>query len=407
MTVQDGMDHVRVLVDEIGKRPTGFEGERRAARYLCEVLEGWGLRDVGTESFDARSWDFSDCRLEAEWGIIDALPVEFSGSTSDGGVKGELLVCEDMKDIRAAEVAGKIVLAIGEPPEGDDVLRGKAAGLILTEGRILRPYHAIYGPTQPLADKLPMVTIAFQDAVELVRRQTQSVRLSVRTTVREVKGLNVVGVVPAAGGSNDRRLNISAHYDSVPAGGAADNATGTACALEVVHALSQIPLPAAVDIALFSGEEVGLYGSAAYAERHRDELARTELGIYFDGQGDILARHRIHVIGRSGLVEFVRRTSDAVGYRVGIGYHVTTLDNVFLSGQGVPTLWFQRTPQPTWHTREDVSAHISPKALRETICCAAEIARRVALDPGAFPAGIPEDQMAEVKKHVARGVPNW
>ena len=122
--IQDGLDHVHMLVDTIGKRPTGFAGERRAAQYLCEQLQRWGLVDVGTEPFAARSWDFEVCRLESgTMEPIEGLPIEFSASTPPGGLEAELLVYESSDHVRSGEMAGKIVLVYGGMP-ADEVLLG-------------------------------------------------------------------------------------------------------------------------------------------------------------------------------------------------------------------------------------------------------------------------------------------
>ena len=407
-TIRDGMDHVHMLVDTIGKRPTGFAGERRAAAYLCEQLASWGLEDVGTEPFEARSWDFDACRLESgSMEPLEGLPIEFSGSTGAGGVEGELLVYEDPGDVRTEELAGKIVLVHGGMPADEVLLEGRPLAFILVTGN-RRAWHLIYGPQRPLAGKLPMLTLGLDDGVELIRRGVRRLRLVLQTTIEDVEGLNVVGSLPAAGGTAERRLNISSHYDSVPAGGAAaDNAAGVACALEVVHALAQDPPDVVVDVALFSAEEIGLYGSEAYSLQHAQQLQRTELGIYFDGQGDFLGRHEILAMGTPGLADYVGTRCRDLGYRADIQLGFNGVDTAFLGARGAPTLWFTRGPAPAWHTRADISADISAQALRESIYTAVQIARDVAAHPERFEQGIPEDQMRQIQDYVAGGAPVW
>ena len=408
-SIGDGMEHVRMLVDTIGKRPTGFAGERRAAEYMCEQLTSWGLVDVGTEPFEARSWDYEVCRVESEaTGPLEAVPVEFTASTPPEGVEAELVVFEDTGDVKARELTGRIALVMAGLPSDEVVLEGKPAAVIVANPGKPRAWNDIYGSGRPLAGELPMVTMGFGDAVDLVRHGVRRLKLISRTTIGDVTGLNVVGRIPAADGGEGRRLNVSAHYDSVPAGGAAaDNATGTACALEVARALAGQPLEMAVDVVLFSAEEIGLHGAAAYAGAHAEQLRNTELGIYYDGQGDFLGRHNIHLMGQAGLVELVRAQIDDLGYRANISHRFTGLDNAYLSAAGVPTLWFQRGPQLTWHTAADVSEDVSSRAMRESIAAALHIARHVAAHPGCFPGGIPDDQMQEINEYVAKGIPAW
>ena len=407
--IGDGMEHVRMLVDTIGKRPTGFEGERRAAEYMCGQLDSWGLVDVATEPFEARSWDYQVCRVETDaTGPREAVPVEFTASTPPEGIEAELVVFEHSGDVRAGELTGKIALVMGGLPSDEVVLGGQTAAMIVANPAKALAWNEIYGSGRPLAGKLPMVTMGFGDAVDLVRHGARTLRLTSLTTIQDVAGLNVVGRIPAANGDEGRRLNVSAHYDSVPAGGAAaDNATGTACALEVARALARQPLEMGVDVVLFSAEEIGLNGAAAYAGAHAEALGHTELGIYYDGQGDFLGRHNIHLLGQSGLVDLVRARIDELDYRADVQHHFTGLDNAYLSAAGVPTLWFQRGPQLTWHTAADVTEDVSPRAMRESIAAAVHIARHVAAHPGCFPAGIPDDQMQELREYVAKGVPAW
>ena len=406
VTIGDGLDHVRYLADTIGKRPTGFAGEIRAAEYQCEQLEKWGCEGVGTEEFAARSWDFDLCRVSCgPLGEIEALPIEFSASTPAGGIEAELAVCEKA-DADAARIAGKIALFYNGLPDGKALLDSNPAGVILVTQEKALAWHQIVGPTTALAGRLPMVTLGFADGVDLVRHGVDRLKLEIETRIEDVTGRNVVATLPGASG--ERRINVSGHYDSVPAGGAAaDNATGAACALEVVRSLSGLDLDVTVDFVNFSAEEIGLYGAAAYAEAHARELAATELGIYFDGQGDFLGRNNIHIIGREGLVDLTRERCDAVGYAVDLQHHFTGLDQAFLSAHGVPTLWFQRGPQLTWHTRADVTEDVSPAAMRATIGAAVDIALHVDANPGCFPGGIPEDQAREAAEYVKNGAPCW
>ena len=80
---------------------------------------------------------------------------------------------------------------------------------------------------------------------------------------------NIVGVLPG----RDRAapaVAIMAHYDSVPGSpGAADDAAGTAAALEIVRALRAQGRPARdVIVLLTDGEESGLLGAQAFFDQH-------------------------------------------------------------------------------------------------------------------------------------------
>lgn len=97
---------------------------------------------------------------------------------------------------------------------------------------------------------------------------------------------NVIGVKP---GKTARTIILCAHFDSrmedvfdetSPAPGADDNATGVAVVLEIARILQKIPMKDTVRFAFFSGEEQGLWGSAAYAKQVEKE--KTDIAFVFN-----------------------------------------------------------------------------------------------------------------------------
>jgi Peptidase family M28 len=79
-------------------------------------------------------------------------------------------------------------------------------------------------------------------------------------------GTNVIGVKP---GSSDDRILVSAHYDGTPGcPGADDNGTGVAGVLETARVLGGVSgFQRTLVVACWDGEEQGLVGSRAYAQR--------------------------------------------------------------------------------------------------------------------------------------------
>jgi len=87
---------------------------------------------------------------------------------------------------------------------------------------------------------------------------------------------NVVAELPGVGPGSEHTYIICAHYDSIStrdsdpmviAPGADDNASGSAAVLEAARILSQHRFPRTVRFVNFAGEEIGLKGSAHYAEQ--------------------------------------------------------------------------------------------------------------------------------------------
>ena len=83
-------------------------------------------------------------------------------------------------------------------------------------------------------------------------------------------GQDIIGEIPGAS-KPDEVVMIGAHFDSWHSGtGATDNGAGSAVMIEVMRILKtlNLPLKRTVRIGLWSGEEQGLYGSAAYVKAH-------------------------------------------------------------------------------------------------------------------------------------------
>jgi hypothetical protein len=105
----------------------------------------------------------------------------------------------------------------------------------------------------------------------------------------------------------DKQFIICAHYDDMPfqpAPGADDNASGTAAVLEAARILSQIPTPYTIIYALWDEEEIGLLGSAYYAQQaymsSEDILGVVNLEMFgWDGNDDGLIDIHTRPIARS------------------------------------------------------------------------------------------------------------
>jgi hypothetical protein len=95
---------------------------------------------------------------------------------------------------------------------------------------------------------------------------------------------NVLAILPGtAPDASNRWILISGHYDTInlkdaaglppeqavelPAPGVSDDASGTACAMECARVMSQYEFGATLVFVAFAGEEEGLYGSHALAQR--------------------------------------------------------------------------------------------------------------------------------------------
>lgn len=111
-------------------------------------------------------------------------------------------------------------------------------------------------------------------------------------------GANVVATIPAtpdtqlgAALAGGKAVIVGAHFDTVPSSpGANDNASGVAVVLAVARFLADVPCRAsAVTIVMFDVEEIGLFGSRAYAptvDPDTVHAVHTIDQVGWDGDGD-------------------------------------------------------------------------------------------------------------------------
>ena len=102
-------------------------------------------------------------------------------------------------------------------------------------------------------------------------------------------GSDLVNVVATIHGTSESEIVVGAHYDSYSpnlgiAPGADDNASGVAAVIEIARVLSTIGYTSASTIRFisFTGEEQGLWGSSAYAQKAKDAGRHIRAMLNFD-----------------------------------------------------------------------------------------------------------------------------
>ena len=131
----------------------------------------------------------------------------------------------------------------------------------------------------------PTFAVSAEQYNRLVRLTEMKIASQMRVTLEadssasNQDAVNIVGEIPG-GAKRDEVVMIGAHFDSWHSGtGATDNAAGSAVMIEVMRILKalNLKLDRTVRIALWSGEEQGLYGSKAYVKQHFGDPATMKL----------------------------------------------------------------------------------------------------------------------------------
>jgi carboxypeptidase Q len=151
----------------------------------------------------------------------------------------------------------------------------------------------------------PYISLAAEHYGMLMRNVEKNVPVSLEMNIEnkfyddDLNAFNVIGEIRGTDKA-DEVVMVGAHFDSWHTGtGATDNAAGSAIMMEVMRILKAtgLPMRRTVRIALWTGEEQGLFGSAAYVRDHfavRETMAlkpeHGKMSVYFNvdnGTGQI------------------------------------------------------------------------------------------------------------------------
>jgi len=452
------VDTAEYLADQIGGRMTNSPAMRTAEKWTQEKFIAWGLKDVHAEPYDfGRGWwiESSHVTLLAPRHIdLRAIPIAWTPPTN-GPVTAAVIVApmKTVKDFAEwkGKLAGKIVLVTWPAPPKDDTdppfqrltdsdlakldkyqepefdpeekqkmidrfdfsnkrdaflaAEGATAWLQMsrTEGRLLHGegYSFHTGKTP----KLPGFELGAEDYRRLARlAKIGDVRVEIDSHVHfedaDHKANNILADIRGKD-AKAGYVMAGAHLDSWVAGdGAADNGAGVAVVMEAARILASLGIQPkrTIRFALWSGEEQGLWGSAAYVQQHLaqrpppTDATVADLGPYFGpetfpihplpGFTDLVAYFnldngsgKIRGIYTEGNLAVVPLFKEWLAPFVSMG--VTSVvakptgatDHVFLAHLGLPAFQFIQDPLDygtrVHHTDVDTFDHLRPEDLRQ------------------------------------------
>jgi hypothetical protein len=244
-------------------------------------------------------------------------------------------------------------------------------------------------------------------------------RADVRSEKAELK--NVVAVKDGVGPRADETIVLGAHYDHLGLGGrgslagkktihfgADDNASGTAVLLEVARAMARRAgkLPRRVAFAAFTGEEIGLLGSARYVQEPPIPLDKTIAMLNFDMVGR-LRDDRLSIIGTGTGKEF-EKLLDAIGNPEGLKINRVrggpgASDQSAFYARGIPVLHFYTGMHGEYHRPTDAFETLNVAGMRRIATLAERLVVALAEAPArpdyvkvASPTGMAFDPNAPV-----------
>ncbi len=234
----------------------------------------------------------------------------------------------------------------------------------------------------------------FQESVDrdLTPRSVGATGVRVVGTValiaRYARTENLAGVVPGRGALAKEFVIVGAHYDHLGYGGehsmrpnvhaihngADDNASGDVAALligqELRRALAGTADHRSILVALFSGEEVGLAGSAYFVQHPPVPIERVAAMINLDMVGR-LRDNRLIALGSESAPQWkalIDGAASAASLQVtssGDGYGPS--DQTSFYGAGVPVLHLFTGAHEAYHTPDDKPSTVNPEGAARVI----------------------------------------
>ena len=313
---------VSSLTTEVGPRLAGSEADLRARQWALAKFKALGFDKVYTEPVTFPLWQ----RRSESGAIVAPFPqplvltaLGYSPGTPAGGLTAQVVKFAGLDALKAAapaSVKGKIVYVdyqMHRQKDGHDYGMGSAvrtAGAVIAAakgaaGYLLRSagtdvhqriaHTGVTGFRDPRARAIPAAALSNPDADQLDRVLAYGKPVTVRMDldcgiVGEYTGANVIGEITGRK-HPDQVVAIGGHLDSWdPGTGAIDDGAGiaiTMAAAKLIRDLPQRP-DRTIRVIAFANEEMGLWGSRAYAQKHAGEVAKFQLGTDSDfGAGRI------------------------------------------------------------------------------------------------------------------------
>jgi carboxypeptidase Q len=299
-------DIVRSLTVEVGPRPAGSRAYDAAVEWGLRTLKDLGFSNVHAEKVTVPHWVRG-----AESGEILApyrQPVHLAAlggsiGTPEEGIEAEVTEVPSLDAVDKldpAQVQGKIVFydvhmdrekdgsgyGRAVPVRGAGASRAAKLGAVAVLIRSIgtdnnRTPHTGGMRYQEGVRQIPAAALSIPDAdllaVEIASGKPVTFRLKLGArALPEVETASVVGDIPGREKPEEIVL-LGAHLDSWDLGtGAIDDGAGVAIMVEAARRIGQLPKKPrrTIRVVLFANEEFGLSGARAYAEAHKDELAR-------------------------------------------------------------------------------------------------------------------------------------
>jgi carboxypeptidase Q len=256
---------------------------------------------------------------------------------------------------------------------------------------------------------LPEAVISAEDGFKINRLLASAQQVEISLNIKgkfyssDTKAYNIIGEIPGTDPVlKDQIVMLGAHLDSWNAAtGATDNAAGSAVMLEVVRLIDSLHLKPkrTIRIALWSGEEQGVYGSYNYVKNH---FGNGETGVLKPEQAKVSVYFNLD--GGSGKIRGIFADGDTAAKPIfeqwlvpfyDLGAQTVTLnssgstDHVSFEWAGIPGFQFIQDPldyEPkTHHTNMDTYDYLQLDDMKQAAIIVASFVYQASIRPDLLP----------------------
>lgn len=363
------------LSEEIGVRFGGQEGEHRAARYLKDKFEEYGL-PARLQKYGFIGWlpegDPSVMLLTPERRTCSTAPIIYSASTPEGGIRGRV-VWQGYKELIAGLYEMPTYAVIDD--QGDYL----AHLVVETKG----PAIPLLNP-RPIF-RLPQIVIGLQDHQYIQRTLEAGKEVTAQAEIHtkllpDAVAYNVIAEYRNAPG--EQRVVACAHYDTqLITPGCYDNASGTAGMFGLLERVRALNLPINIDFIAMASEEIGMHGSMYYVmdAKERGVLKHVTSCICFD---QISAGAFFWLWAGGG--EFQQKAEDAIREagiqnlaEVKASANMPGADNWPFHLEGIPSCLLMWWRLPDYHKPTDTFDKVDMNRVRISVDAAVNLIKRL------------------------------
>lgn len=339
------------LCDEAGGRLAGTPENEKALQILIEE----GTRDslnIQLEEFDFPGWSRGNDSLiliKPYRKVLRSVALGFNNPTEIFQASIVFANFGYEEDYQNLDIKGKIVLVTQERPKNREELlryeaieiasrKGAKAILFMNDkpgGLVLAGVGNFQGNPNPI----PAFSITFEDGQMLKRLISNNVpvvlKISSNSYCRAAKSKNAILTIK---GQSPKKIVVGGHFDSWDISqGAVDNGVGIAVLYEIARNLSRFKnFYYSIEIVWFNGEELGLWGSKRYVEKHKNEVA---LMINLDMPGDPTGFNTMGFSSLDSIAKSVVSLLDGFALKDGVvSKPWTNSDHMYFMFEGIPSL---------------------------------------------------------------------